>query len=149
VKGHVSTGQLVQEVAMKISCVVCAATFDAVRSSAKYCSNRCRMQSRRSTGGAPASALVRAVTADLESAGAVDSYAGQLALELARRMSIPGQAGLSSLSRELRVVMAEALGPAAPVPEVIEPDVGGAPEDIVDEVRRKREQRQASAAAAG
>lgn len=131
---------------MKISCAVCLSDFDAKASTARYCSPRCQKLARRGTGARGNSTLVRAVAADLERCGVLDSYAGQLALQLARQMSTPGATGLPALSRELRTVMTEALGPAAPAPEAVEPAAVEAP-DIVDEVRRKREQRQASAAA--
>lgn len=130
---------------MKISCAVCLSDFDAKASTARYCSPRCQKLARRGTGARGNSTLVRAVAADLERCGVLDSYAGQLALQLARQMSTPGATGLPALSR-VCTVMTEALGPAAPAPEAVEPAAVEAP-DIVDEVRRKREQRQASAAA--
>lgn len=130
---------------MTRECSVCKVGFEAQRSTARYCSDRCRQRAKRgvntSSGG---DSLVEAVTRELTRAGAADTYAGQLALELARQLTSPGVTGISSLSKELRTVMAAALEHTTP-PKGEDGDPEG--EDIVDEVRKRREQRQASAAA--
>ncbi|WP_158546620.1 hypothetical protein, partial [Haloferax sp. Atlit-4N] len=76
---------------------------------------------------------------DLEAANAVDTFNGQLALELARRIANPDEAAPSALSKELRAVMALAVGPAVPASGQA-PKVETPPEDEVEKARRKREE---------
>ncbi|MGZ6788371.1 MAG: hypothetical protein ACXVGQ_00305 [Mycobacteriaceae bacterium] len=84
--------------------------------------------------------MVASVRRDLEGAGRLDTFAGQLALSLAKQVSRSDATGVSSLSKELRQVMSEALAGAAPVP--------GAAESVPDEVDQMKERREAKARAA-
>lgn len=135
----------------------CSETFTPKRSTAKYHSATCRQRASRANKAAAAEqvvavdpdtgnaehGLVRAVRTELEAAGAVGTVAGQLALQLARRIANPEEAGLSALSKELRSLLAEAKGAAA-VPA--DPAAEAEPED--DEVALARKAREAKAAAA-
>lgn len=88
---------------------------------------------------APATGLVETVRRDLEAANAVDTFNGQLALELARRVANPDEPSTSALSKELRAVMALAVGAVSTGNG--EPPAGAAPpEDEVEKARRKREE---------
>jgi hypothetical protein len=74
--------------------------------------------------------LVQATRRELEAADKVDTMLGQQALALAARMSgteTPG--GIASISRELRTVMAAAIGPVSKVTKA----------DSVDELRARRD----------
>ncbi|HEY9353539.1 MAG TPA: hypothetical protein VIP28_09825 [Nocardioides sp.] len=136
----------------------CTEQFVPKRSTAKYHSATCRQRASRANKAAEAEqvvavdpdtgnaehGLVRAVRTELEAAGAVGTVAGQLALQLARRIANPEEAGLSALSKELRSLLAEAKGAAAvPADPAVEPE----PEED-DEVTRVRKLREAKAAAA-
>lgn len=135
----------------------CGVEFEARRSWARYCSTSCRKRASRAraatattgaTGGplpevpaaAEGSGLVAAVRAELDGAGRLESVSGQLALELAGKLSGTGAAGATALSRELRTVMASALGRPDPVSE---PE--GAPYAETDEVQRARQARERKA----
>jgi hypothetical protein len=84
--------------------------------------------------------LVDSVHNELAEAGVADTFAGQLALQLARKMSAVDATGVAALSKELRLVMIEALADGKPS----EP----APEEVDDEVALARKAREAKAAAA-
>jgi len=137
-------------VAVEVTCAGCGETFEARRASAKWCSDRCRKSKGRSKPvEAPPvvdaaddtppelTGLVAAVTRDLESAGALSTFNGQLALQLAKRLTDPDESGISALAKELRSVMALAVGSAAPEGGA-EPKVE--PEDEVEKARRRREE---------
>ncbi|KQH75586.1 hypothetical protein AO501_25245 [Mycobacterium gordonae] len=82
--------------------------------------------------------LVAATKRELEAAGKLDSMLGQQALALAARMSgADTVAGYASLSRELRTVMAAAIGTAPAAP----PAAGQG--DEVDELRARRDAKRA------
>lgn len=125
---------------MELQCGTCEEMFEAQRRSAKYCSDRCRqLASRRGRGSSSeAGGLVGSVRSELEAAKAADTFAGQLALELAKRMSSPGETGISSLSKELRTVMAAALEGKTPAAAEVE--------DEVDKARQARERKAREAA---
>lgn len=76
--------------------------------------------------------LVSSVTAELTSAGMLDSHQGQAALLLAKRLASGEDSGASmaQVVRQLRETMTAAMAAAAP-PEA----------DPVDELRAKREKR--------
>ncbi|MBJ8342788.1 hypothetical protein JGU71_28250 [Antrihabitans sp. YC3-6] len=120
---------------MQVKCGVCGAEFEARRSTAKYCSDRCRQRRKRGSEPGPVG-LVGSVTAELKAAGRLDSFDGQLAVELARQLTAQGASGISSLSKELRTVMATALDGAS---------VKSAPADADDEVSKAREARERKA----
>lgn len=82
--------------------------------------------------------LVKATKAELEAAGKADTMLGQQAIALAARMSgSETSAGIASLSRELRTVMAAAIGAALPSA----PAAGTG--DRVDELRARRDAKRA------
>jgi hypothetical protein len=129
----------------------CSARFTPKRSTARYCSVTCRQRAGRARKAAAESVsadaenglaehdLVKAVRLELEAAGKAQTFNGQLALQLARKLVNPEESGATALSKELRTVMAAALeaSVAAATPE--EPR----PED--DEVTRAREARERKA----
>lgn len=124
---------------MEIVCAVCKQPFEAQRSSAKYCGDTCRQRKRRGAKAPSPGGLVASVEGDLTAAGVIDTYPGQLAVELARQMVASGATGIASLSKELRTVMAAALAGVIPA---------AAAADEVDEVARVRAARESKARAA-
>src|SRR5689334_6727905 len=132
--------------AVQMTCAGCGDTFEAQRRSARWCSNRCRQSGQQaSRAEEPAeqrepSGLVASVRRELEHAEAVDTFAGQLALQLAKRLSTPEESGISSLSKELRTVMAAALEGRTP------PTAEAEPEDEVEKARRRRDEKSRAAA---
>jgi hypothetical protein len=145
----------------EVTCAGCGVVFEAARRNARWHSPACRkraqragakpaaeveVEAERTSGSDPADrhGLVNAVRLELEKANAVDTFDGQLALQLARRLANPDESGVSSLSKELRTVMAAAVGkePAGgeAQPAAAEPD---------DEVTRARKARDEARQAAG
>ena len=125
---------------MDVTCARCGKSFRAKRSDAKYCGDACRQQRKRGTKKDSPGGLVGSVMSELESARVLDSYAGQLAVELARQMTIAGATGIASMSKELRTVMADALAAAAP------PAGAAADDDEVAKARKARAEKAARAA---
>lgn len=135
----------------------CSVEFTPKRSTAKYHSATCRQRASRASKAAAAEqvatvdpdtgdaehGLVRAVRKELEEANAFDTVAGQLALQLARRIANPEETGITAMSKELRSLLAEAKGAAAVPTDPEEPE----PEED-DDVTRARKAREAKAAAA-
>ncbi|MGH3976995.1 MAG: hypothetical protein ACRDS9_27300 [Pseudonocardiaceae bacterium] len=134
----------------------CKVDFVPKRSTARYCTTTCRSRAARSRKAAEDNAaeetktgtdaeheLVRAVRLELDKAKATMTVAGQLALQVARRIANPETSGISALSKELRELLAEACGPAQPVNSGPPPKVE---EDEVDKARRRREEKAARAA---
>lgn len=100
----------------------------------------------RSTAAADSHKLVVALRQELESAGAEDTFEGQLALELARRLVTPGE-GASALADKVRAARDRALGSVNSAGG----DNGGddpTPPAEDDEVAKARKAREAKAAAA-
>ncbi|TDK85475.1 hypothetical protein EUA02_29900 [Mycobacterium paragordonae] len=128
---------------MQKTCVVCKRSYQAKRKESLTCSATCRSRKRHMRHPSEQSEvsdnpLVVATKRELEAAGKLDSMLGQQALALAARMSgADTVAGYASLSRELRTVMAAAIGvaPAAP------PAAGQG--DEVDELRARRDAKRA------
>lgn len=119
-------------------CEVCESGFEG-RRDARFCSATCRKRSSRGADGAPDDGLVRSVRKELEDADRLESFAGQLALQLAREMAAPGATGIAAMSKELRVVMADALGGRS--------GSQGEPEsDVVNEIKERRERKAREAA---
>ena len=133
-------------------CIRCGDPYQASRSTAKYCSTRCRVyasQERRAalpvkTGGSEkpkpslmvevdqSAGLITATRGTLEAAGRLDSVAGQSAIRIAEAMT--GRetgAGLAALSKALSATMAEAL------------DGVVSQADSLDELKARREARRA------
>lgn len=147
---------------VEVTCAGCGTSFEAKSARAKWCGSTCRQRDARSRKAAAANVkdeaktdtpaehgLVKAVRKELEIAKKVETFAGQLALQLARRLANPEEPALMALSKELRAVMAEALG-KAPVKSDGGADADGdstAEED--DEVTRARRQREDARKAAG
>ncbi|HEY1178597.1 MAG TPA: hypothetical protein VGF17_20780, partial [Phytomonospora sp.] len=146
--GHIEESS----VSVQATCEGCGEPFEAVRSSAKWCSDRCRKAAARAADSQADSAspepddypsaagLVASVREELEAAGRLRTFHGQLALQLACKLASPDESGISSLSKELRTVMATALdGVTSPSSEG-EPDAADDDEDEVTRARRQREQ---------
>jgi hypothetical protein len=133
-----------------VTCAGCGEDFQAGSPQAKWCSAGCKKRAQRNPQpevespppeAAPVdSGLVDSVHNELAEAGVADTFAGQLALQLARKMSAVDATGVAALSKELRLVMIEALADGKPS----EP----APEEVDDEVALARKAREAKAAAA-
>ena len=131
----------------------CDVEFEPARSTAKFCSATCRKRAARNRGAEAAPAedeapgaddgLTASVRAELIKAGALDTFYGQLAVQLARRLTYPDESGISALSKELRTVM------DAAVKSVPEPAPEAASHDAEDEVTKARRQREESRKAAG
>lgn len=124
------------------TCAGCAGEFEARHRNAKWCSDRCRKAQARKAEPSVSnpepegdSGLVASVRAELTRAEVAESFAGQLALALAKRLSHPDESGISSLSKELRTVMAAALAGVTPEPS----------EEDKDEVTKAREARERKA----
>ncbi len=127
----------------------CPNDFEPKRSTARFCSTTCRSRAARAKKSAADSveadaeagkaehALVRTVRKELVDADALMTVAGQLALQVAKRIADPDTAGISVLSKELRALLAEAAGPK-PGPTGDEPPAAPV-EDEVDKARSKRE----------
>lgn len=139
------------------ACVACGRMFTPRSRRHQYDTATCRMRAQRARdAGAPLEAtpapsphesrparpsgLAVAVRTELEAAGVLDTFAGQLALELAGRLSRRDESGASSLSKELRTVMASALqGLAPPAGEDEQREEG-------DDLRKRRERKARQAA---
>jgi len=104
------------------TCESCGAVFEAARSDARFCGERCRKRAQRGAAGGPVRPVERlddlpgpglaaAVLAELEAAGRVDTAGGQSALTLARRIEDGRDTGsaIASLNREMRATLAEAV----------------------------------------
>jgi hypothetical protein len=123
-----------------VECAVCEKEFEAKRSTAKYCGDRCRQLAKRRRAGdepeAPAhsSELVKEIRKELTRLRQLHSVDGQLALELSIKITTPGMTGVASLSRELRSLRSQIRMNAAP-PKPSGPE----PKDMVAEARKRRE----------
>ena len=132
---------------MDVECAICGKEFEAKRSTAKYCSDRCRQLAKRRRTDEPAevahsSKLVGEITKELKKLRRLDSVDGQLALELAIKITTPGMTGVATLSRELRSLRREIRMTVAPPKPT-----GPKPVDMVAEARKRRDKiaRQAQA----
>lgn len=131
----------------------CAVMFVPKRSTARYHSATCRQRAGRARKAAAAAKapdetpgekadrdradehpLVKAVLDELTKADKHQSFNGQLALQLARKLVSPEESGATALSKELRTVMATALATQTDA-------VAPAPEPEADEVERARVRR--------
>lgn len=134
----------------------CKVDFVPKRSTARYHSTTCRSRAARSRKAAEDNAaeeaktgtdseheLVRTVRLELEKSNGTMTIAGQLALQVARRIANPDTTGISTLSKELRALVAEACGPAEPKDSTPAPK---AEPDEVEKARRRREEKAAKAA---
>src|SRR5687768_2076422 len=104
-------------------CDLCSAEYLAKRRNSRFCSDRCRKRANRGAAMlaghakvvelAPEepSALLLAITSELEAAGRLNSSLGQQAILLAERIGAPFDTGssIAAVSKELRAVMAKAV----------------------------------------
>lgn len=110
---------------MQRQCEFCGKPFEAKRATARFCSGSCRAQAsaKRKRAGIPVgepvsrldemgdpddSPLVRGVRSALSEAGK-DGWKALQAVELARKLSTPGESGAASLSKELDRLMGDLL----------------------------------------
>lgn len=137
----------------------CSVVFTPPRSDAKFHTKTCRQRAGRARKATEAQAaeetktgtdaehgLVIAVRTELEKADVLNTVAGQLALQFARRIVDPSESGLTNMSKELRALMAEAKGAAAPAPDGPTP-ASADEDDEVTRARRRKEEIEAAAAA--
>jgi len=133
---------------MQRNCASCGVLYEAKRPNSKYHNDTCRKRGQRAPkvemslpellvglGSAPREQpLAAAASRELEAAGRLDTYLGQAALELARRISSPMETGASiaSLVKQLRETMADALKGAATA------------DDALDELRKRRDSKRAT-----
>jgi len=124
---------------MNRACAGCGRPYDARSARSRFCSQRCQKRAYRagvsSLVALPrpepgASDYERALRAELEAAGALDTFHGVLAMTLAAKFVSPYEsgAGLVALSKELRAVMARVRDADGPV-------------DAVDEVKARRDRK--------
>lgn len=139
---------------MSKTCASCGKFFEAKRSTARFCGERCKKRAQRGTGGngtvvalgvvpAPPAAvepprergpgpLESAARAELEAVGRAETLAGGVVLALARRIDQAGPddtgSGFAALTKELRASLAAAVA-------------GAEQSDEVDQVRRQREEK--------
>lgn len=139
-----------------LTCAGCSEPFQAGSPRAKWCSARCKKQAQRHPEQVPAPVepdapapadpsrydshpLVAAAHRELEKAGVLDTFEGQLALALARRVVNPDESGVSALANQLRAAMTAALEGTSPT---LEPEDEEDEDDPVaraeDELARKR-----------
>ena len=127
---------------MKLTCESCRMQFEASRSSARFCSGRCRMRAQRTSVSPPTDpgGLTEATRAELEAAGRLRSASGAAAMLLAQRLDAPTPdtgAAIAALVREHRAAIADAVHIAR---------VAGDPvEKLRDELRARRESKRGPA----
>lgn len=132
---------------MTRACAWCGGSFEAVRSTAKYCSSSCRAKAsnavKRGGPAAPKAApapvadlpvrntLAEAVRNELEAAERLETFLGAQAVALAGRIDAGGDTGsaVAALSKELRAVMDAALAGA--------PKAADALDELANRRRRK------------
>jgi hypothetical protein len=123
---------------VRVACVVCTSGFEAQRSTAKYCSNRCRVRGQRGTKP-PKKAqrgLVAAVRGELDAHGVLATSTGEQAVAVAARMTgatADTGSSFAALSRELSRLRDEALAGAS------------RKADPLDELAKRREDKAAVA----
>lgn len=127
---------------MQVTCP-CGAAFEAQRSTAKFCSPRCRQRSKRSPAAGTSSGSSKSPSAfekvtlrELKKLGKLDTMLGQQVLIIARRMANGGETGsaIASLSRDHSRLMA-LLGSGE------DPDLTDPVSAAEDEIARKRAER--------
>jgi hypothetical protein len=137
----------------------CEVDFEPVRSTARFHSATCRQRAARdrkaagqsvevdAAAGKAEHSLIRAVRKELVDAGALDTVDGQLALQIARRIVDPDGTGVSTLSKELRSLLAAAKASrtAEPSPDGDKPGTSAAT-DPMDEIRKRRDAKARAAA---
>jgi len=103
---------------VKRACDACGMSYEAQRSTSRYCGDTCKKRGQRGAGKVvdlprqeTEHALVAAVRVELAEAERLDTSSGQAALALALRIvaGVDTGSAIASMTRELRAVMAEAL----------------------------------------
>jgi len=126
---------------MQRECESCGRSYTARRESSRFCSGTCGKRSQRATAaGMPLrvstaadheapSELVAVTARELDAVGRLESVAGQLALELARRIASRRETGAAtaSLAKQFHATMTAAL---AGVDRAADP---------LDEIRARRD----------
>ena len=122
------------------NCDVCSRPYEAKLVTSRFCSGTCRVRNARAPRPRPEVptavdyALRDATRAELEAAGRINTWQGQVLLLLAEKICESGTgSGTAALSQEFRRVRAAAL---QGVP-------AGAP-DPVDEVKARRDRKKSS-----
>lgn len=111
---------------MDRTCESCGGPYQAKRSNARFCSERCKKRAQRGhvidlgsrrDAGTDSGTLVGAVERELKDAKRLDTALGQSAVALARRVAAGKDTGsaVASLNREMRATLAEATRGAAAV----------------------------------
>ena len=124
--------------AMTRTCGGCATGISHLQATAKACSSKCRKRmairaARRESPEPEASPLVDRTIQTLTNTGLLDTYEGQLAVILAKRItrsSLDSGASMASLSKELRQIMADLKTSEIQV------------KDPIDQLRARRERRE-------
>ena len=130
---------------MTATCERCGQPFPAQRSTARYCSARCKKAAQRARVATTGTVVdveflgpvEKATRDELAAAQVLGTTRGQIALVLARLMDRagPGQgSSVAAWSRELRTTLAEALRVAPP-----------AEDDPITRIRRQMHQRREAA----
>ncbi|MDI6911469.1 hypothetical protein [Nocardioides sp.] len=127
---------------MQKACAQCGEAFEARRSTAKYCGDRCRQQARRRAKPEDVDPrlprIVDLTTKELRRIGKLDTVLGQQALTLAHRMCSTKDtaSSIAAASRELdRLMLRLAVGAAKQ-------------EDQLASARRRRDEKRRAAAEA-
>lgn len=116
---------------MTVNCEACGQGFEAKRSTARFCSDTCRKRSERSSGAESGGRSFRAVYAELEAVGRLETADGQIALTLAEALDSGQTSGSAKaqLARELLAVRAKAMAGVKVA------------DDPMDELKRLRDQK--------
>lgn len=107
---------------MQRPCDICARTYEAKRASSRYCSGACRKRAQRNPSkpgpavvALPAASdgeLVASVQQELDGAGRLETWQGQAAVDVARRIEgsrLDSGSAYAALHREFRAAMELAL----------------------------------------
>lgn len=108
---------------MQRRCESCGKSYEAARKTSKYCGGTCRVRASRGAlapavsplaalpDPSPDTGLVAMVEKELRDAGRLDTFLGQAAVALARRIVADQDTGsaIASLNREMRATVADAV----------------------------------------
>ncbi len=129
---------------MQRECASCGLQYVARRATSRFCGGTCQKRAERARAagiplravphddlGAPPSALVEAVTRELDEVGRLGTVAGQAALVLAERIASRRETGAATaaLAKQLSATMDKALGGVAKAA------------DPLDEIRARRDRK--------
>ncbi len=139
---------------IEATCQGCGKAFETKSPYAKWCTATCRTKAKKREGKIPRTAgrteihiapadldahpLVESTRRELERGGRLDTFSGELAMQLARKLAGAGDSGVSSLSKELRTVMAAAMEGQLP-PSGHDEKPAAEEVDPVEKARRDRE----------